>query len=67
MRVLTWRGRTWRAEQWPDGWRLTHGDARGGHGLILTKATLDQVTAKLLDEGVDPVEDVDSEEPRRPR
>ncbi len=49
MRVLRTPDKAWRAEQHRDGWRLTHLGV-----LLLTRATLDQVVARLLDRGVDP-------------
>ncbi len=49
MRVLRTPDKTWRAELWSDGWRLTH------HGvLLLSRATLDEVVAYMLDRGADP-------------
>lgn len=56
MRVVTWRGRRWRAEEHRDGWKLYQLGF-----LRLDKASLDQVTRMLLAEGVDPVVDVDPE------
>lgn len=52
MRVLVWRG-GWRAEQWPDGWRLHYLG-----GLVLSRASLDEVVTRLLREGVDPEADL---------
>lgn len=65
--MLTWADRTWRAEQWRDGWRVSHGTRKGGYGGMRRHLTWDQMVAYLLDQGVDPVEDLDTEEPRRPR
>ncbi len=54
MKVITWQGRVWRAEEHRDGWRLfQHGGQR------LSRATLDEVVALLLAEGVDPEKDLD--------
>ncbi len=55
MRVLTWLGGRWRAEQHPTGWRLFEWG-----GLRLSRATLDEMTRFLLEQGVDPVDDLDS-------
>lgn len=49
VRVLTWQDGRWRAEQWPDGWRLFY---LGGQ--MASKLTLDQMVRFLLDNGVNP-------------
>lgn len=50
--MLVTRDRVWRAEQHPDGWRLTlHG------GLVLSRASLDRLATTLLEHGVN-VEDL---------
>ncbi len=49
MRVLRSPDRAWRAELWPDGWRLTHLGV-----LLLTRATLDQMVDRMLEAGADP-------------
>jgi hypothetical protein len=51
--VLISRDGVWRAEQRADGWWLTW---RGG--LILSRASLDRLTAYLLEQDVDPVRDL---------
>lgn len=49
VRVLTWQDGRWRAEEWPDGWRLFYVGGR-----VLSRASLDQVVRYLLDNHVDP-------------
>ncbi len=49
MRVLRSPDRRWRAELWPDGWRLHHLGVQ-----LLSRATLDQVVGRMLDDGADP-------------
>lgn len=48
-RVLVTPDRRWRAEQRRDGWQLTWDGF-----LVLQRATLDQVTMKMIDLGGDP-------------
>jgi hypothetical protein len=46
VKVLLTADGVWRAELWPDGWRLFHHG-----GLVLTRGTLDQLVNKMLDFG----------------
>lgn len=54
MRILRTPDRLWRAEQHRDGWRLYRFDM-----LVLTRATLDELVALMLEMGGDPTELVD--------
>lgn len=49
MRVLSWLGGRWRAEEHRDGWRLFY---LGGQ--MASRLTLDGMVRFLLDNGVDP-------------